>query len=82
MVLVLPEPAECWIRYLPPAPSARTAATSLRVASSWWKRGKMTFAIRFLAVALGDQVPPEDLQPTLALPDPLPQVGGAVARRD
>ncbi len=48
MELVLPEPAECWIRYLPPTPSARTAATSLRVASSWWKRGKMSFSMRFL----------------------------------
>jgi len=48
MVLVLPEPAECWIRYLPPAPSSRTAARSLRVASSWWKRGKMSLSICFL----------------------------------
>ena len=31
---VLPEPAECWIRYLPPAPSAYTARSNLRVASS------------------------------------------------
>ena len=30
---VLPEPAECWIRYLPPAPSSATARSSLRVAS-------------------------------------------------
>ena len=34
MEFVLPEPAECWIRYLPPGPSASTAACSLRVASS------------------------------------------------
>ena len=34
--LVLPEPAECWIRYLSPGPSRRTAATIARVASSWW----------------------------------------------
>ena len=33
--LVLPEPAECWIRNLPPAPSSRTLACSFRVASSW-----------------------------------------------
>ncbi len=32
---VFPEPAECWIRYLPPVPSASTARTSFRVASSW-----------------------------------------------
>jgi hypothetical protein len=34
--LVLPEPAECCIRYLPPGPSCVTAATSLRVTVSWW----------------------------------------------
>ena len=36
MELVLPEPAECWMRYLPPGPSRSTAAWSARVTSSWW----------------------------------------------
>jgi len=34
MELVLPEPAECWTRYLPPGPSLITASWSLRVTSS------------------------------------------------
>ena len=45
--LVLPDPAECWIRYRLPGPSRSTAASSLRVTSSWWNRGKMIFAIAF-----------------------------------
>ena len=31
----------CCTRYLPPGPSAATAACSFLVTSSWWKRGKM-----------------------------------------
>ena len=34
MEFVLPDPAECWTRYLLPGPSASTAAWSLRVTSS------------------------------------------------
>ena len=33
---VLPEPAECWIRYFRPGPSVRTVSSSARVQSSWW----------------------------------------------
>ena len=81
MELVLPEPAECWIRYLPPGPSASTAAWSLRVTSSWWKRGKMIFVDLLLLVPLGDEVAAEDFQPAFALPDLLPEVGRAVPAR-
>ncbi len=32
----LPLPAECWIRYLLPEPSAPTSARSFLTTSSWW----------------------------------------------
>ncbi|MDT4858478.1 hypothetical protein FQZ97_929480 [compost metagenome] len=41
MVLVLPEPALCWIRYGCPGPSRRTAPIILVTPSHWWKRGKI-----------------------------------------
>jgi hypothetical protein len=34
-----------------------------------------------LAVALGHQIAPQDLQPTLPLPDGLPEIGGPVPVR-
>ena len=58
-----------------------TAAWSLRVTSSWWKRGKMIRVDLLLLVPLGDEVAAEDFQPALPLPDLLPEVGRAMAAR-
>jgi hypothetical protein len=33
----------------PAGPSSRTVATSFRVASNWWKRGKMIVSICFFS---------------------------------
>ena len=75
MELVFPDPAECWIRYFLPGPFLQNRPTSFRVASSWWKRGKISLAICPLLVLLRDDVPAEQLQPALALPHGLPEIG-------
>ena len=38
-----PDPAECWMRYLPPTPFSCTSSISRLTTSSWWKRGKINF---------------------------------------
>src|SRR5262249_9686915 len=44
IVFDFPDPAECWTRYEWPAPFSIALASSLRTASHWWYRGKMTFS--------------------------------------
>lgn len=76
---VLPEPAECWIRYLLPAPSTLVVSSRLVTASHWWKRGKMICLVRALTGdgidLLGDLQVHEmlkNLQPVVTLQHPLP----------
>ena len=79
MEFVLPEPAECWIRYLPPGPSAQHGRLQLARDVELVVAREDDLLDLLLLVALGDQVAAQDLQPALALPDLLPQVGRAVA---
>src|SRR5690606_2070085 len=50
---VLPEPAECWIRYLLPAPSTLVVSSRLVTASHWWQRGKMIWLVRVRSPVMG-----------------------------
>ena len=50
---VLPEPAECWIKYLCPGPSFRVALSRLVTASHWWKRGKIICLLRERVPVIG-----------------------------
>ena len=80
MELVLPEPAECWIRYLPPAPSASTAADQLSGGVELVVAGEDELFDLLLLVLLGHEVAAEDFQPAVPRPDLLPEVGRSVAR--
>ena len=79
--LVLPEPAECWTRYLRARPVREHGGLQLARDVELVVAREDDARDLLLLVALGDEVAAEDLEPALARPDLLPQVGGAVARR-
>ena len=72
MEFVLPEPAECWIRYLPPGPSRQHRRLQLARGVELVEAREDDALDLLLLVPLGDQVAAEDLQPALALPRPAP----------
>ena len=72
MELVLPEPAECWIRYLPPAPSSQHGGLQLPRGVELVIARKDDACDLLLLVLLRHEVAAEDLQPAIALPRPPP----------
>ena len=79
MEFVLPEPAECWTRYLPPGPSVEHGRLELARHVELMEAGEDDLLDLLLLVPLGDEVAAEDFQPAFARPHLLPEIGRAVA---
>ena len=72
--LVLPDPAECWMRYLPPAPSSQHRRAQLPRGVELVIAGEDELRDLLLLVFLGHDIAAEDFQPAVARPDLFPEV--------